>query len=82
MVAQDFHADGMEGAKPCHAFDHAANEVADTLLHFARGLVGEGDGQHLVGIGFACRQNMGKAGCEDAGFTSSGTGENQQWSLG
>ncbi len=51
----------MKRAQPLHALDHAADERADALLHFARGLVGEGDGQDLAGQRAPCRQDVGEA---------------------
>ena len=78
MGAQDLDADGMEGAEPGHALDHAADQVADALLHFARRLVGEGDGQNLAGPGLAGGQDMGKPGGEHAGFAGAGAGQHQQ----
>src|SRR5262249_50715962 len=33
VPAQDLHADGMEGAEPWHALDHAADQLADASLH-------------------------------------------------
>jgi hypothetical protein len=52
------HADGVEGAEPGHALDHAADEPADALLHLARGLVGEGDGEDLAGPAPCLAQRM------------------------
>ena len=43
MPAQDFRADRMKRAHPGHAFDEAG-QLPDPLAHFARRLVGEGDG--------------------------------------
>ncbi len=51
MAAQELDADRVEGAEPGHALDGAADEHADALLHLARRLVGEGDGEDLAGIG-------------------------------
>ena len=47
----------MERAKPWHAFDLATDECTDPVLHFARGLVGEG---HCEDFARACT-----ARCED-----------------
>ena len=82
MIAQDLDADGMEGAKPGHALDHAADEVADALLHFARRLVGEGDRQHLAGPGLAGGQDMGEPGGQHAGFSGAGAGQHEQRAFG
>ena len=78
VVAQDLDADGVEGAEPCHAFDHAADQHADALFHLARGLVGEGDGEDLIGPGLAGGEHMGEAGGEHAGLAGAGTCEHQQ----
>ena len=51
VAAQDLDADRVEGAEPRHALDGAADQVADALLHLARRLVGEGDGEDLAGEG-------------------------------
>ena len=42
-------ADGVERAEPRHALGDGADERADALLHLARRLVGEGDGEDLRG---------------------------------
>ena len=48
VPAEDLHADRMKGAEPRHALDGLADHGADALLHLARGLVGEGDGEDLA----------------------------------
>jgi hypothetical protein len=77
MPAQDFYADGMEGAEPRHALDHAADNVADAGFHFARRLVGEGDGQNLAGPGAAGGEDVGDAHGEHAGLAGAGAGQHQ-----
>ena len=47
MSAQDAHADCVECTKPGHPFHLSANQRADAGFHFARRLVGEGDGENL-----------------------------------
>ncbi len=47
VAAHDLDADGVEGAEPGHALDHAADQLADARLHLPRRLVGEGDGEDL-----------------------------------
>jgi hypothetical protein len=78
VAAQDFYADGVEGAKPGHALDHAADEPADALLHFARGLVGEGDGEDFARPRLALGEDVGKPGGEHAGLAGAGTCQHQQ----
>ena len=58
MTAQHLGRDGMEGAEPRHPLHCGTNHLADPLAHFARGLVGEGDGQDLRGIGAARGHQM------------------------
>jgi hypothetical protein len=66
MRAQDLDADRVERAEPRHALDRAANERADALLHLARGLVGEGDGQDLTWpLHALCRQDVGDPRCQN-----------------
>ena len=77
MAAQHAHADGVEGAEPRHALHLFADDGADALLHLARGLVGEGDGEDLRRPGEAERQDMGDAGSEDARLAGTGAGEHQ-----
>ena len=77
MAAQDFHADRMEGAEPGHALDHAADDLADAVLHLARRLVGEGDGEDLAGPGAAGGEDMGDAHGEHAGLAGAGAGQHQ-----
>ena len=77
MAAQKLHADRMERAHPRHAFDGAADENADALLHLAGRLVGEGDGEDLRGEGAAGGKDMGDAGGEHAGLAGAGAGQHQ-----
>ena len=49
MPAQDLDPDGVERAEPGHALDHAPDQLGHAALHLARRLVGEGDGEDLVG---------------------------------
>jgi hypothetical protein len=78
VAAQDLVADGVEGAEPGHALDHAADEPADALLHFARGLVGEGDGEDFAGPCLALGKDVGKPGGEHAGLAGACTCQHQQ----
>ncbi len=67
----------MEGAEPRHALDHAADNVADAVLHLARGLVGEGDRENFARPGAAEAENMGDAHGEDARLAGAGAGQHQ-----
>ncbi len=77
MAAQDFHADRVEGAEPGHALDHVADDLADAVLHLARRLVGESDGEDLARPGAAGGENVGDAHGEDAGLAGAGAGQHQ-----
>jgi hypothetical protein len=82
MAAQHLRADRVEGAEPGHALDRIADEAADALLHLARGLVGEGDGEDLAGIGLARPQQMGEARGERRGLAGAGAGEDEHRAFG
>lgn len=75
VTTQQLDADGVERAEPGHALDRAADENADAFLHLAGGLVGEGHGKDLAGIGPARCENMGNAGCQNTGLAGAGAGE-------
>ena len=77
VAAQNLHTERVEGAQPWHPFDGLTNEAADAGFHLAGRLVGEGDGEDLIGAGGACVQQMGDAGGERAGFAGSGPGEHK-----
>lgn len=77
MPAQKLHADGVEGAEPGHAFDRTADQMADTLLHLARGLVGEGHRENLARKGLSRCQDVGNTGGENAGLAGAGACENE-----
>ncbi|GEM_PF-3318497 len=62
MATQKLDTDRVERAEPRHAFDCASDQMTDTLLHFARGLVRESHGENLAWIGKPGRQNMCDAG--------------------
>ena len=82
VVPQDFYPDGMEGAEPGQALDHAADQRADAVFHFARRLVGEGDGEKLAGPGLARGQNMGEPGGQHPGLAGASPRQNQQRAIG
>jgi hypothetical protein len=62
MAAQHLGAGGVESAEPGHAFDRAAADRRHALLHLARGLVGEGDGEDLAWPGLSRGDEVGEAG--------------------
>ena len=81
MAAQHPRADGVEGAQPLHAFDHAADQRADALLHLARRLVGEGDGEDLAGPGAPRGEDMGEAGGQHAGLAGARARQHQHGAI-
>ena len=82
MTPQQLDADRVEGAEPRHAFDRLADKDAYAALHFARGLVGEGDGENLRREGQPKAEDMGDAAGEHACLAGSRTGQNKHWSFG
>ena len=74
--AQDLDADRMERAEPRHALVRAG-EDAHPLAHLARRLVGEGDGQDLVGPRPAGGDQMGDAGRQHPCLADARAGENE-----
>ena len=62
MTPQNFGADGVKGAEPLHGLRAFADQRLDAFAHFARRLVGEGDGENLPGACFPKRHNMRNAG--------------------
>ena len=78
MAAQDFHPDGMKRAKPRHSLNDLPDHHADAALHLARGLVGEGDGQHLVWPRAAERKNVGDTRGQHPRLAGPRTGQHQQ----
>ncbi len=77
VPAQDLHADRMERAEPRHALDHAADDLADAMLHLARRLVGEGDGENFARPGTAEAENVRDAHGEHTRLAGSGAGQHQ-----
>ena len=74
--AQDLGADRVECAEPRQAL-HRAGEKRDALAHFARGLVGEGDGQNLVRPRPSRRDDMGDARSQHPRLADSGPGQHE-----
>ena len=66
MPAQNLRGDGVEGAKPGQPLHCLTDNGADTLLHLAGGLVGEGHREDFPRIGPACGKDMSKPGGQDA----------------
>ncbi len=77
VAAQDLDADGVERAEPRHALDGAADEIADALLHLARRLVGEGDGENLAREGAAGGEDVRDARRQHARLAGAGAGKDQ-----
>ena len=77
VAAQDLRADRVEGAEPLHALDDAADQVADAVLHLARRLVGEGDGEDLPRPRPAGGEKMGDARGQHPRLAGAGAGQHQ-----
>ena len=81
MSSQDLHSDRVERAEPRHALDDAADEIADAVLHLARRLVGESDGENLARPGPARRQDMGEPRRQDARLARAGACQDEKGSV-
>ena len=77
-LAQDLDADRVERAEPRHALDLAADQVADALLHLARGLVGEGHREDLAAARAARRHDVGDARRQHARLAGAGASQHEQ----
>ena len=77
MAAQDLAP--IEWKVPSHGMPStdAADEVADALLHLARGLVGEGDGEELARVGRAAGEHVRDAGGQHPRLAGPGAGQHQ-----
>ena len=74
VLAQQAGAEAVEGADPDAAARH---QRLDALPHLAGGLVGEGDGEDVVGPD-ALVQQVGDAAGDDARLAAAGPGQDQQ----
>ena len=77
VAAQDFHADRVESAEPGHALDDLADHQADAVLHFARRLVGEGDGEDFARPRPPQVEDVGNSGRQDARLAGPRAGQHQ-----
>jgi hypothetical protein len=77
MAAQDLDAGRVEGAEPGHALHRLADQMGDALLHLARCLVGEGDGENLGGEGAALVENVGDTRGQDPRLAGAGASQHQ-----
>ena len=82
MAAQHLGGDGVERAQPRHPFDRRADQMPDPLLHFPRGLVGEGDAENLARPGQPAAHDMGQPRGQRRGLAGAGPGQHQHRALG
>src|SRR6478672_4198350 len=82
MASEHPGGDRMESAEPRHPLDRAPTDLAHALLHLARGLVGEGDGEDLARPGFPSRDEMGESGGQRGRLSRAGTRKDEHWTLG
>src|SRR5947209_6752497 len=76
-LGQQASAEVVEGA---HRHAAVGDERLDALAHLAGGLVGEGDGEDVVGP-HPLAQQPGDAARDDARLTAAGAGEDEQGPL-
>ena len=77
VAAQHAGAERVERAEP-EALGGAPDDGGDALAHFARRLVGEGDGEHLARVRAAGQQDVREPGGQHARLAGAGAGEHQQ----
>ena len=81
MVAQNFDADAVKGAKP-DRICHISNQPLNPFAHFSGCPVGKSDDQAIPRIGFVLRQDIGEPGGQHFGFAGTGAGEDQDRPFG
>ena len=81
IPAKDSYTDGMKGANG-EISTIRAEQFLDALLHFARRLVGKGDGQQAGGRDPADPDQIGDPACEYTRLPAPGAREDQQGALG
>ena len=77
VLAQDAHADGVEGRYP-HALGHGANQPAHALLHFRGGLISKGNGEDLPRIYPAMAHEIGNAAGKHRCLAGTGARHDEQ----
>ena len=80
VASQDAGAYGVEGAHG-HRFSGSQHQAVQAFAHFARGLVGEGDGKYAPGSHSALFDEVGDAVGDDAGLAGAGSRDDQQGSV-
>src|SRR6185312_14450573 len=81
VAAQHPGSDRMEGAEPGHALKRAAGQRRDSLAHFPRRLVREGDGQDLARPRLSSRDQVGEPSGQRGGLASACAGQHEQRSF-
>ena len=77
MATQQLYTDRVKGPHPRHAFGGFAKQLANTVFHFARGLVGKGHRQNTIVPHPSHPQQMRDARGQRLGFASASTRQHQ-----
>ena len=77
VAAEDAHAEAVEGGDGGLGEGAVAEDLFDALAHLLGGLVGEGDGEDVVGGDASLFNEVGDAVSDDAGFAAAGAGEQE-----
>ena len=77
VAAQDADAEAVEGRERGLGERRVAEDFVDALGHLLGGLVGEGDGEDLVGGNAALFDEVGDAMGDDPGLAGAGAGEQE-----
>ena len=78
VAAQDFGRNRVKRAEPGHAFGDRPGQHGDALLHFPRGLVGEGHGEDFMSAGPALRDDVRDFGGQNPGFAGARSGQHEK----
>ena len=82
MAAQHLGRQRVKGAEPRQAFGHRPQQKFCAVAHLARGLVGEGDGQHFGRPGQPVEQYVRQPGGERFRLAGAGAGQDQHRAFG
>ena len=77
IAAEDAHAEAVEGGDGGLGEGGVAEDPGYSLAHLFGGLVGEGDGEDVVGGDAAFLDEVGDPMSDDAGFAAAGAGEEE-----
>ena len=79
LLTDDVQAQIMESRDGQAASIGALDQLADSGLHLARGLVGKGDGDNMLRANAALFDQVGNLARDHTGFAATRASQHQQW---